>query len=132
MSPLSNAKAPALASAAVLPSARAGANWRAGAEAVALPVGAVFVALALFGCFCFTQGANPFAVFGAIYKAAFGSWYSWQNTLVRAAPLMLTALCTALPARLGLVVIGNEGALVAGGLAATAAGLAVQNASVIV
>lgn len=132
MSPLSNAKAPALASAAVQPSARAGANWRAGAEAITLPVGAVVVAVALFGCFCFTQGANPFAVFGAIYKAAFGSWYSWQNTLVRAAPLMLTALCTALPARLGLVVIGNEGALVAGGLAATAAGLAVQNASVIV
>jgi simple sugar transport system permease protein len=33
---------------------------------------------------------------------------------------MLTALCTALPARLGMVVIGNEGALLLGGLAAAA------------
>jgi simple sugar transport system permease protein len=92
----------------------------------------VLVALLLFGLFCAVQGANPFAVFAAIYKAAFGSSYSFQNTLVRAAPLMLTALCTALPARLGLVVIGNEGALVAGGLAATAAGLAVASSSQLV
>ncbi|HVY71445.1 MAG TPA: ABC transporter permease [Verrucomicrobiae bacterium] len=104
-------------------------RWRSAAEAIAIPAGAVLVALALFGLFCFTQGAGPFAVFAAIYKAAFGSWYSFQNTLVRAAPLMLTALATALPARLGLVVIGNEGALVMGGLAAVAAGLATATAS---
>jgi general nucleoside transport system permease protein len=104
-------------------------RWRPILEALAIPVGAVFVALILFGCFCALQKANPLAVFAAIYKAAFGSWYSFQNTLVRASPLMLTALCTALPARLGLVVIGNEGALVVGGLTAAAAGLAVQTAS---
>jgi simple sugar transport system permease protein len=61
-------------------------------------------------------------VFASIYKAAFGSWYSFQNTLIRAAPIMLCALCTALPIRLGLVVIGNEGALVMGGLGAVAVG----------
>ncbi len=103
-------------------------NWRPVLEAVSLPVGAVLVALALFGIFCAAQGANPIAVFRAIHTAAFGSWYSFQNTLVRAAPLMLTALCTALPARLGLVVIGNEGALVMGGLGAIAAGLALATA----
>ena len=107
------------------PSAR---RWRPAAEAIAIPGGAVLVALAAFGLFCATQGANPFAVFGAIDKAAFGSWYSFQNTLIRASPLMLTALCTALPARLGLVVIGNEGALVIGGVAATAVGLALASA----
>ncbi len=41
---------------------------------------------------------------------------------------MLSALCTALPARLGLVIIGNEGALVIGGLAAVSMGLAVSTA----
>lgn len=133
MSQTSNANAPALANAGLMaPPARAGANWRGRFEAVVIPVAAILLALAIFGIFCFTQSANPFAVFGAIYKAAFGSWYSIQNTLVRAAPLMLTALCTALPARLGLVMIGNEGALVAGGLTATAAGLAVQNSAPIV
>jgi general nucleoside transport system permease protein len=107
-------------------------RWRSLLEAVAIPVGAILVALALFGLICALQGKNPFAVFAAIYKAAFGSWYSFQNTLVRASPLMLTALCTALPARLGLIIIGNEGALVAGGLAATAAGLTVVSAPLLV
>jgi simple sugar transport system permease protein len=107
-------------------------RWRPALEGVALPVGAVLVALLLFGLFCAFQGANPLAVFGAINRAAFGSWYSWQNTLVRAAPLMLTALCTALPARLGLVVIGNEGALVVGGVGAVLAGLATASAPPVV
>ncbi len=111
---------------------RTAVRWRPALEAVVLPVGAVLVALILFGAFCLTQGRNPLAVFAAIYQAAFGSGYSFQNTLVRAAPLMLTALCTALPARLGLVIIGNEGALVAGGVAATAAGLLVSTTSPLV
>ena len=99
------------------------ALWRRPLESLLLPVAALAVALILFGGFCGLAGANPFAVYGSIYKAAFGSWSAWQNTLIRSSPLMLTALCTALPARLGLVIIGNEGALVIGGLGAIAAGL---------
>lgn len=97
--------------------------WRRPLEAIFLPVAALVAALIIFGGFCALAGANPLAVYGSIYKAAFGRWSAWQNTLIRAAPLMLTALCTALPARLGLVIIGNEGALVMGGLAAIAVGL---------
>jgi simple sugar transport system permease protein len=100
-------------------------QWRRPLEAVCLPVAALIAALIIFGGFCALSGANPFAVYGSIYKAAFGSWSAWQNTLIRASPLMLTALCTALPARLGLVIIGNEGALVVGGLAAGVAGLTI-------
>lgn len=103
-------------------------RWRPAAEAIALPVGAVLAALALFGLFCLARGIPPLEVFAAIHKAAFGSAYSFQNTLVRASPLLLTALCTALPARLGLVVIGNEGALVVGGIAAAAVGLLTASA----
>jgi general nucleoside transport system permease protein len=98
-------------------------SWRRFAEAICIPIGALFVALFLFGLFCLMAGANPLAVYAAIYRAAFGSAFSFQNTLVRAAPLMLTALCTVLPAQLGLVIIGNEGALVIGGLAATVVGV---------
>ena len=32
-------------------------------------------------------GCSFWAVFASIYRAGFGSWYSWQNSLVRAAPL---------------------------------------------
>jgi general nucleoside transport system permease protein len=97
-------------------------------EGICLPLGAVLTSLILFGLFCAIAGANPFAVYGSIYKAAFGSWSAFQNTLLRASPLMLSALCTALPARLGLVIIGNEGALVMGGLGATVIGLALGTA----
>jgi simple sugar transport system permease protein len=55
-----------------------------------------------------------------MFRGSFGTWFSFQNTLQRAAPLMLTALATALPLRLGLVVLGGEGAMVLGGLAAAA------------
>jgi len=99
--------------------------WRRSLESILIPVAALVVALLLFGLFCTLAGANPFGVYGSIYKAAFGSWSAWQNTLIRSSPLMLTALCTALPARLGLVIIGNEGALVMGGLGAIAVGLSV-------
>lgn len=100
-------------------------NWRKTAEAIAIPIAALLFSLVLFGIFCAAAGANPFTVYEVIYKAAFGNWFSFQNTLLRAAPLMLTALCTALPARLGLMIIGNEGALVMGGLGAVIAGLTV-------
>jgi len=87
-----------------------------------LPVAAIIAALGLFGVFVGFAGANPLDVWLILFKGAFGDWFSWQNTLQRAAPLMLTALCLAIPARAGLVIIGGEGALVLGGLAA--AGLA--------
>jgi ABC-type uncharacterized transport system permease subunit len=103
-------------------------QWRRAMEAIIMPVAALVVAMIIFGGFCALAGANPLGVYGSIYKAAFGSWSAWQNTLIRASPLMLTALCTALPARLGLVIIGNEGALVMGGLAAVVLALAVGTA----
>ncbi len=96
--------------------------WRGLAESVVIPVGALSAAMAVFGLFCAIAGANPFGVYASIRKAAFGSWFSFQNTLVHAAPVMLCALCTAIPLRLGMVIIGNEGALVMGGLGAAIAG----------
>lgn len=96
-------------------------------EAMVIPMMALGVSVLVFSIFLLIIQAEPFGVYHSIYRAAFGSWFSWQNTLVRAAPLMLTALCTALPAYLGLVVIGGEGAVVLGGLSAALAGLAVNS-----
>ena len=64
-------------------------NWRGMLEALILPVAAVLFSLVLFGTFCALAGANPIGVYASIYKAAFGSWRSFQNTLLRAAPLDL-------------------------------------------
>jgi simple sugar transport system permease protein len=85
---------------------------------VLLPIAAMLAALLLFGLFVWLGGASPIDTWVLLFKGAFGDWFSWQNTLTRAAPLMLTAMCVALPARAGLVIIGGEGALVLGGLAA--------------
>jgi general nucleoside transport system permease protein len=86
-------------------------------ERLLIPVAAIVLSLLFFGVFVTLFRVNPFSVYRTIYLGAFGSWFSWQNTFQRAAPLMLTALCTALPARLGLVVIGGEGALIIGAVA---------------
>jgi len=88
--------------------------------AIALPTGAIVAALGVFGLIVSFAGVDPVAVWVLLFKGAFGDAFSWQNTLQRAAPLMLTALCVALPARAGLTVIGGEGALVLGGLACAA------------
>lgn len=95
-------------------------------ESIAIPVAALLLSLVIFSVFILFSGANAIDVVATIFRGAFGSWFSWQNTLVRAAPLMLTALCTALPARIGLIVIGGEGAMVAGGLAAAMTGIALN------
>lgn len=92
-------------------------------EALAISIFAVAISLAIFGLFLLLINVNPLSVYASIYKGAFGSWFSWQNTLQRAAPLMLTALCTALPAQLGMIVIGGEGALVIGAVATVVSGL---------
>jgi len=79
---------------------------------------ALCVTLLLFSAFLFVQGVSAGDAIELIFKGAFGSSFAWQSTLLRASPLMLTALCVALPAQAGLIVIGGEGALAVGGLSA--------------
>jgi len=102
---------------------------RPAAEAVAVPVGALAMAMLVFGAFMALLGQDPLEVYALIWKGGFASGFSWQNTLSRAAPLILTALCVALPAQAGLMVIGGEGALVLGGLAAAITGHALAGAA---
>lgn len=101
-------------------------------ETLVIPTGTILISMILFGWFCAASGASAFGVFGSIYRAGFKSWYSWQNSLLRAAPLMLCALCTAIPARAGIITVGNEGAFIIGGLAAAAAGLATESAPAVI
>src|SRR5688572_20986480 len=101
-------------------------RWLEGQLPTAL---AVVVSLLAFGAFVAAAGHDPLAVYAEMYRGAFGTWFSFQNSLLRAAPLMLTGLCTALPARLGLMVIGGEGALVLGGMAAAASAAALRGAT---
>jgi general nucleoside transport system permease protein len=89
-------------------------------EWILIPFAALLSGLALFGLFILFIGHNPITTLAVIYEGAFGSAFSWQNTLVRAAPLMLTGLAVAMAAQAGMVIIGAEGTLALGGLAAAA------------
>ncbi|MGL4576214.1 MAG: ABC transporter permease subunit, partial [Burkholderiaceae bacterium] len=89
-------------------------------EWLLIPLAALAGGLLLFSGFVLAIGQNPLTVLAVIFEGAFGSAFSWQNTLMRAAPLILTGLAVALAAQAGLVVVGAEGTLALGGLAAAA------------
>ncbi len=108
---------------------RAALEWIARqAEAFVIPLAALVVGMVLFSLFILAVGKSPVQLYETMWRGGFGSWFSIQNSLSRGAPLLLAALCVALPARLGLVVIGGEGAIVLGGVAAAAIGVALNGA----
>ncbi len=95
-------------------------------ETVAGPALALALAAAAFSLFLLALGQSPLEFFQLMWLGAFASAFSLTNTLQRAAPLLLTALCVAVPAQLGLVIIGGEAAVALGGLAATIVPLVVH------
>jgi simple sugar transport system permease protein len=101
-------------------------------EALLAPLAALAGAVALFSVFLLFLDVSPLDFFDLVWRGAFGSWFSLQNTVQKASPLLLTALCVAIPGQLGLVIIGGEAAVVLGGLAATVAALPLVNTDPIV
>ena len=93
---------------------------RANSEYVAIPLLALAIAALLFALFLLAIGKSPIDFVAYVWRGGFGTAFSLQNTLQRSAPLILTALAVAIPARIGLIMIGGEGALVIGGFAAAA------------
>src|SRR5258708_37518644 len=93
-------------------------RFRSSAEYVVIPLFALAVSGLLFSLFLLALGKSPAQFFELVNRGGFGTAFSIQNTLQRSAPLILTALAVAVPARIGLIMIGGEGALVLGGFAA--------------
>jgi ABC-type uncharacterized transport system permease subunit len=93
---------------------------RANSEYVAIPAFALLMAALLFAVFLVAIGKSPVDFIDYVWRGGFGTAFSFQNTLQRSSPLILTALAVAIPARIGLIMIGAEGALVLGGFAAAA------------
>ena len=100
------------------------------ADGVVIPLGALLAGMAAFSVFLLAIGKSPIELFDLLWRGGFSSWFSIQNTLSRTAPLLLAGLCVALPARLGLAVIGGEGAIVLGGVATAAVGEALAGSGV--
>ena len=81
-----------------------------GLSGAALRVGlaaAVFVILA--SAFFTVIGRAPWEMLSLLVTVSLGDAFAITETLVRATPILLCALATALPARLGLISVGAEG-----------------------
>lgn len=117
------------APAATVPVERASpADRLAFARTLVPAAAALLVTVLLFSLAIALAGFDPIEVWSLIALGGFGDAFAWQNTLQRAAPLILTGLAVALPAQAGRVIIGQEGALALGGLAAAASGSAMAQA----
>src|SRR5271156_5144278 len=97
-----------------------GVRLRANSEYIAIPVFALLMAAILVALFLLAIGKSPAEFIDYVWRGGFGTALSFQNTLQRSSPLILTALAVAIPARIGLIMIGGEGALVLGGFASAA------------
>jgi simple sugar transport system permease protein len=93
----------------------AAAGVQAGAVAAGLLAGGVLIA---------ASGADPLLAYRAVLAGAFGDIYNFQETLVKATPLLLAGLGITVSFRCGVWNIGAEGQLRMGALAATALGIA--------
>jgi general nucleoside transport system permease protein len=80
---------------------------------------AAILFVAASSLFFLLLGKSPTAVLWGLVEGALGNGFALSETLVRAAPILLCALATALPARVGLISVGAEGQLVLGAITGT-------------
>jgi len=75
-----------------------------------LPTGAsALVFIGVSALFFALLGHEPFGLLWQVVLGAFGDKYSFTETLVKTAPILLCALAAAVPARLGLLTVGASG-----------------------
>jgi general nucleoside transport system permease protein len=95
-------------------------NWLRLAQS---PLGRVSITalafVALASAFFLVIGRDPIELIKLIVQSAVGDKYSLTESLVKATPILLCALATAVPARLGLITVGAEGQLYFGALIGT-------------
>jgi general nucleoside transport system permease protein len=96
----------------------------------ALIMALIFVLVAM--AFFMSIGKPPLRTLTDMVMFAVGDTYSLSETLVKMAPILLCALATILPARLGLVSVGADGQLFIGAIFGTAVVLAFRTAPTVI
>jgi ABC-type uncharacterized transport system permease subunit len=96
----------------------------------ALIMAAIFVLVAM--AFFMSIGKPPLSTLTDMVMFAVGDSYSLSETLVKTAPILLCALATIVPARLGLVSVGADGQLFVGAIFGTAVVLAFPTAPALI
>lgn len=87
------------------------------------PILAVVLALTVGAFLIIAYGKNPVEAYVAMLEGAVGSRAAIANTGVRTAPLLLGGLAVAFGFKAGLLNVGVEGQIYAGGAAAAAVGI---------
>ncbi len=86
----------------------------------AVSLGAILIALILGGILIAFSGGNPFLSYIHIARASFGNIGVISDTLVKATPIMMTALACSIAFRMKLWNIGAEGQFIMGAFGASA------------
>ena len=87
------------------------------------PAMGLVLALAVFALFLLASGRDPVDALLEAWRGVIGSAFGLSEVGVTMIPLVLTALATAIPTRVGLVNVGGEGQLYVGALTATGVAL---------
>jgi simple sugar transport system permease protein len=90
----------------------------------AVSLGAILAALIVGGIVIAIAGGNPFQSYAHIARASFGEVGVISDTIVKATPIILTALACSVAFRMKLWNIGAEGQFIMGGWGASAIVLA--------
>ena len=97
---------------------KAASDTKKAAQSILIGIVALILAI---GCGCILiviMGKEPTLAFKAIYAGSMGSKQAIGETIVKAAPLLLTAMAFAVTFQCGLLNIGAEGQIYIGGMAA--------------
>lgn len=107
----------------------AAASLRVGSRDLIRTVAAFALGLLLLAAFLAVAGFDVTAALDALWRGAFGSWYTFTSAaLVRATPLIVLGLAFTLGTKAGALNIGMEGQFAVGAIAATCAGLRMDGA----
>ena len=85
----------------------------------AVSIGAVVLAFILSGIILRFLGGEPLKVLGFFFRATFGSWGVFSDTMVKATPLIIVGVACTVAFKMGLWNIGAEGQLYIGAFAAS-------------
>ncbi|MBE6042959.1 MAG: ABC transporter permease [Clostridium thermopalmarium] len=88
---------------------------------------AIVLSLIVVGIFIFSLGLNPLKVYTSMIEGAFGSEYKIKQTIIKAIPLLITALGISIAFKMQFQNIGGEGQIIMGAFAASCFALNFHN-----
>ncbi len=88
-------------------------------DSIKIRTAAIILALLLSAVFLAALRLNPILVYEGMIKGAFGSAYSFRETIIKAIPLLITALGISVAFRMQFWNIGGEGQILMGAFCAS-------------